>query len=206
MNTIKTVILSLITLLFTSSINAQSLKEPVNVKLKNGMNIIVSENDRSENAYASFTLDNIAFSNKKDGVVELLNAVLNENVKNKKQLSFSDRSGKLSASPELFDQELSEMAAVLQHANIDQKTFNTAKARLLTSLKQNDYDFDQTVNEASISALSLADVNAFYHDINPENCFLTIAGAVKISSAKEAAKKSFGNWNVSKQAATLSAK
>lgn len=42
MNTIKTITLSLLSLV-SISLHAQSFKEPVAYKLKNGMNIIISE-------------------------------------------------------------------------------------------------------------------------------------------------------------------
>jgi len=206
MNIIKTISLSLFGLILTTSISAQTLKEPVNFKLKNGMNIIVSESERSNNAYASFTLNNQDFADRKDGVLELLNMVLNENSKQNKHVSFKDNSGKLATSEENFDQELSQMASVIQHANIEQTTFNIAKAKLLTSLKNQDYDYDQTVNETSIGALNLEDVSSFYHQITPENCYLTIAGNIKLDKAKDAAKKAFANWSQTKNTSTLTAK
>lgn len=195
MNIIKTISLSLLSLILTTSIYAQSFKEPVSFNLKNGMNIIISENNRSEKAFASFTFDNKAFLNKKDGIVEMLNAVLNENISKDSHLSFKDNSGKLAALTSDFEEGLIDMASILQNANIDQKTFNTAKAKLLTSLKLKDYDYDQTVNDSSINNLTLSDVKDFYSQITPEKTYLTIAGDVEINAAKASAKKAFGNWN-----------
>jgi len=194
MNKFKTIAFSALSILSVYTVKAQTFKEPVGYKLKNGMNIIISENDRSPKAYSSFTLDATAFKDKKDGVVELLNAVLNENVSKNSNISFNDNSGKLATSNTDLDKDLSAMAALVQNATIDQKTFNTAKAKLLTSLKLQDYDYDQTVNEKSVNALTLADVQDFYSQITPEKTFLTIAGDVELSTAKTAAKKAFGNW------------
>ncbi|RZK14844.1 MAG: insulinase family protein [Pedobacter sp.] len=195
MNTIKTISLSLLSLILTTSIYAQTFKEPIGFKLKNGMNIIVSENNRSPKAFASFTLDNKAFSNKKDGIVEMLNAVLNENISKDNHLSFKDNSGKLAALTSDFDKELVDMASIIQNVNIDQQTFNTAKAKLLISIKLQDYDYDQTVNESSINDLTLNDVKDFYSQITPAKTFLTIAGDVELNAAKASAKKAFGTWN-----------
>ena len=195
MNKIKTTLLSSLMILSIYSAKAQTFKEPVSYTLKNGMNIIISENDRSPKAYSSFTLDAKAFEGKKDGVVELLNAVLNEKVEKNSNISFKDNSGKLATASTNLDQDLTTMASLIQNATLDQKTFNTAKAKLITSLKLQDYDYDQTVNENSINALTLADVQSFYSQISPEKTFLTIAGDVELNTAKASAKKAFGNWS-----------
>ncbi|KLT65684.1 insulinase family protein [Pedobacter sp. BMA] len=194
MNTIKTLLLTSLSIFTIVTSNAQSFKEPVAFKLKNGMNIIVSENTRSPKAYASFTLDAKDFEGKKAGVVELLNAVLNENVAKNSNISFKDNSGKLAVATANLDEALSAMAALIQHASINQQNFNAAKAKLLTSIKAKDYDYDQSVNEESISALSLSDVKAFYAEVSPEKTYLTIAGDVELNNAKASAKKAFGNW------------
>ncbi|WP_316796784.1 insulinase family protein [Pedobacter agri] len=194
MNTIKTITLSLLSLL-SITLHAQSFKEPIAYKLNNGMNIIISENNSSPKAYASFTLDKNAYSNKKDGIVELLNAVLNESIGKSNNLIFKDNSGKLATAADGFDKELNYMASLLQNAGIDEKTFNTAKTKLLLSLKLQDYDYDQTVNNNSINNLTFADVKDFYNQISPEKTFLTIAGDIDLISAKASAKKAFGNWN-----------
>ncbi|WP_412465621.1 insulinase family protein [Pedobacter sp. KLB.chiD] len=195
MNKIKKIALCTAAVLSVCTAKAQSFKEPVGYKLKNGMNIIIAENNKSPKAYSSFTLDANAFDTKKDGIVELLNAVLNENVGKNANISFKDNSGKLATASADLEKDLTEMAALIQNATINQKIFNTAKAKLITSIKAQDYDYDQTVNENSINALSLADVQDFYSHISPENTFLTIAGNVELNTAKASAKKAFGNWN-----------
>ncbi|MGN8057544.1 hypothetical protein ACTJKN_14790 [Pedobacter sp. 22163] len=201
MNKIKKIFIAALSMLCIYTAKAQSFKEPVGYKLKNGMNIIISENDRSPKAYSSFTLDSKAFGHKKDGVVELLNAVLNENINKNSNISFKDNSGKLATLNADLDKDLAAMASVIQHASFDQKTFNTAKAKLIASLKLQDYDYDQTVNENSINALTLADVKNFYSQISPEKTFLTIAGAIELNTAKASAKKAFGNWNPTQELA-----
>jgi predicted Zn-dependent peptidase len=206
MNKIKTIALSTLSILSVYTAKAQTFKEPVGYKLKNGMNIIISENDRSPKAYSSFTLDAKAFEGKKDGVVELLNAVLNENVIKNPNISFKDNSGKLATATADLDKDLTTMASLIQNATIDQKTFDAAKAKLMASLKSQDYDYDQTVNEKSINALTLEDIKSFYSQISPEKTFLTIAGDVELSSAKLSAKKAFGNWNKTQEITLTSAK
>ncbi|PWS31430.1 peptidase M16 family protein [Pedobacter paludis] len=195
MNKIKTTLLTSLILLSFLNSNAQNgFKEPVTFKLKNGMTVIVSENNRSDKAFSSFTLDTKAFQNKKDGVVELLNAVLNEGAQKNDHMSFKDNSGKLAVSALDFDADLTAFASNIEHAQINQKTFNVAKAKLITSLKLQDYDYDQTVTEESINALSLSDVQDFYNEITPDKTYLTIAGDVNVNDAKNSAKKAFGNW------------
>ncbi|PWS26613.1 hypothetical protein DHW03_17775 [Pedobacter yonginense] len=193
---LKTTLLSALILLSSLYTNAQNgYKEPINFKLKNGMTIIVSENSRSEKAFSSFTLNAKAFPNKKDGVVELLNAVFNVGVQKNTHISFKDQSGKQSTTRTDLDADLAAFASYIEHAQINQNTFNLAKAKLLTSLKLQDYDYDQTVTEKSINALSLSDVQDFYNSITPDKTYLTIAGDVNLNDAKNSAKKAFGNWS-----------
>lgn len=207
MNTIKTIFLSSLIILLAKTSNAQNgMKEPVAFKLKNGMQIIVSENDRSPKAYSNFTLDATAFEGKKDGIEELLNAVLNEGVVKNANISFNDKSGKLTTSNAELTQDLSTMANLIQHAVIDQKTLSSAKTKLISNLKSKSYDFDSKLNEASINAITLADVQGFYNQISPANTYLTVAGNIELDTAKNAVKKAFGNWVTSKQDHTLSAK
>lgn len=206
MNKFKTIAIAALSLLCIYTVKAQSFKEPVGYKLKNGMNIIISENDQSPKAYSSFTLDSKAFGDKKDGVVELLNAALNENAGKNPNISFNDNSAKLATSSADLEKDLVLMGELIQHATIDQHTFNTAKAKLVMSLKLHDYDYDQTVNENSINALTLEDVRSFYRQLSPEKTFLTIAGAVELNTAKASAKKAFGNWNRKQEPALTVAK
>ncbi|SEQ92302.1 peptidase M16 family protein [Pedobacter rhizosphaerae] len=196
MHLFKTILLSSLTVLGSLSVKSQEFKEPVNFKLKNGMNVIVSENKHSPKAYASFTLDAAAFKNEKDGIVELLNAVLNEGTQKKSPISFKDNSGKLNTSFADFDQDFTHFAALIQSATINEQSFNNGKAKLLMSLKAQDYDYDQRVNENSIAALTIDDVKSFYHSITPAKTYLTIAGNIELATAKSAAKKAFGNWAV----------
>ncbi|MFD2583713.1 hypothetical protein ACFSR6_14530 [Pedobacter vanadiisoli] len=206
MNKIKTIAFAALSILSVYSAKAQNFKEPVGYKLKNGMNIIISENDKSPKAYSSFTLDAKAFNDKKDGIVELLNAVLNENVGKNANISFQDNSGKLATANADLEKDLIKMASLIQNATIDQKTFNIAKAKLIASIKLQDYDFDQTVNENSINALTLADVQDFYNQISPEKTFLTVAGDVELNNAKASVKKAFGNWSKTQEIASIAAK
>ena len=135
-----------------------------------------------------------AFEARKDGVVELLNAILNEHVGENSTISFKDNSGRLATATADLDQDLSYMANLIQNTILDQNSFDTAKAKLLASLKAQDYNYDQTVNENSIKALTLTDVAFFYNQISPEKTYLTIAGDVEVKNARAAAKKAFGNW------------
>lgn len=175
--------------------NAQNgLKEPVNYTLKNGMKIILSENNKSAGVYSSFTLDTKAFRNQKDAMVELLNATLNESVPENTPILFKDNSGRLNTNQANLENGLTEMAALIQHANINRKSFDSGKAKLLASLKNQDYDYDQTVNEHTVNAISFADLQVFYEELSPEKTYLTVAGNIELANAKAAVKKAFGNW------------
>jgi predicted Zn-dependent peptidase len=196
MNLTKKILFTAVTVLTVYSVQAQNpLKEPIGYKLKNGMNIVISENNQSPKAYSSFTLDGRAFKDKKDGVIELLNAILNEGLEKNENISFKDNGGKLAVVNADFDKELQVMAGLIQNAKINEVIFNAAKAKLTASLKAQDYDYDQTLNENSIRALSLEDVKNFYSQITPANTYLTIAGNIRLEEAKVSAKKAFGRWS-----------
>ncbi|MCZ4245305.1 insulinase family protein [Pedobacter punctiformis] len=196
MSILKKILFTTIIILSVYSSQAQiSFKEPVSYKLKNGMNIIISENNQSAKAFSNFTLDTRNLKNRKDGVIELLMTMIGEGTGKNNNISFKDRTGNISTITANFDEELQNMAAAIQNISFSQNTFNTAKAKLMLSLKAQDYDYDQTVNENSIMALSLADVTDFYNQITPSNFYLTVAGDVHTDEAKTSVKKAFGNWN-----------
>ncbi|WP_443939746.1 hypothetical protein [Pedobacter sp. MW01-1-1] len=195
----KIVPFTLCTLLFLNTKAQTTFKEPVNFKLKNGMTVLVSENDKSANTFASFTLNETDFTSKKDGIIELTNGVINESVDANIQARFNDNSGKLSTSATNFEQDLAKFSQLIQDAKINQQTFDAAKSKLLASLKSHSYDYDQTVNEKSIQALTLNDVQEFYAQITPEKAFLTVVGNISANAVKNSTKKTFGNWVVSKE-------
>ncbi|WP_448635126.1 insulinase family protein [Pedobacter panaciterrae] len=56
--------------------------------------------------------------------------------------------------------------------------------------------YPETITEASLQAITLNDIKAFYSkNIIPSNAYLTIVGNISVSEAKALAKKSFGEWN-----------
>ncbi len=186
---------TLITLSFYFSFAQNRLKEPISYKLKNEMNIIISENDFSPQVYSSFTLDKKTIKNNKDGIVELLNVILNEGLEKNSNISFKDSSGELATAKNDFENSLQSMAKIISTTTITESTFNIAKAKLLVSLEKQDHDYDETVNAVSISALSLNDLQEFYNQITPNTTYLTVAGNIKSDEAKTAVKNAFGNWN-----------
>ncbi|WP_131538151.1 insulinase family protein [Pedobacter nototheniae] len=159
------------------------------------MNIIISENDFSPQVYSSFTLDKKTIKNNKDGIVELLNVILNEGLEKNSNISFKDSSGELATAKNDFENSLQSMAKIISTTTITESTFNIAKAKLLVSLEKQDHDYDETVNAVSISALSLNDLQEFYNQITPNTTYLTVAGNIKSDEAKTAVKNAFGNWN-----------
>ncbi|WP_316804764.1 insulinase family protein [Pedobacter nototheniae] len=196
MSILKKVLFTTISILTVYTSQAQiTFKEPVSFKLKNGMNVIISENNQSPKAYSNFTLDTRTLKNRKDGVAELLVAMIGENAGKNENISFKDRTGSIATQTANFDEELQNMAAAVQNIALNQNNFNTAKAKLMLSLKAQDYDYDGTVNENSVMALSLSDVTDFYNQITPANFHLTVAGDVHSDEAKTSVKKAFGNWN-----------
>lgn len=196
MSILKKILFTTISILSVYTSQAQiTFKQPVSYKLKNGMNIIISENNQSPKTYSNFTLDTRNLKNRKDGVAELLIAMIGEGAEKNENINFKDLTGNMIATAVNFDEELQNMATAVQNITLNQKNFNTAKAKLMVSLKAQDYDYDGTVNENSVMALSLSDVTDFYNQITPANFYLTVAGDVHAGEAKTSVKKAFGNWS-----------
>lgn len=196
MSILKKVLFTAISILSVYASQAQiTFKQPVSYKLKNGMNVIISENNQSSKAYSNFTLDTRSLKNRKDGVAELLVAMMGESAEKNENINFKDRTGNMTTTNANFDEELQNLSAAVQNITLNQKNFNNAKAKLMLSLKTQDYDYDGTVNENSVMALSLSDVTDFYNQITPANFYLTVAGNVHADDAKTSIKKAFSNWN-----------
>lgn len=188
MKTIKNFIILIISVLSIQFASAQStsMKEPVSFKLKNGLTIIVAENEGSKKIYAGFTADEEPAESSKAGVQDVFNVMMN----------FSDKGGNIAANMSDFAATLMMFSKSIKEPVLNQTSFETALAKVIASVNARDRYYPETITETSLNAITLNDIKAFYSkNIIPSNTYLTIAGNISASDAKALAKKSFGEWS-----------
>lgn len=191
-----TLIISVLSIQFASA-QSTSMKAPVSFKLKNGLTIIVAENKESKKIYAGFTTAEEPAESSKAGVQEVFNAMMD----------FSDKGGSIAANTSDFAATLMLFSKSVQEPLLNQTSFETALAKVITSVNARDRYYPKTVTEASLKAITLNDIKAFYNEnIIPSNTYLTIAGNISASDAKSLAKKSFEEWNNLSASALLASK
>ena len=188
MKTIRNFIILIISVLSIQFAKAQSssMKGPVSFKLKNGLTIIVAENQESKKIFAGFTANEEPAENSKPGVQDVFNLMMN----------FSDKGGNIAANTSDFAATLMIFSKSIQEPALNQTSFETALAKVIASVNARDRYYPETITEASLKAITLNDIKEFYSkNIIPSNTYITIAGNISASDAKALAKKSFGEWN-----------
>lgn len=197
--TMKKTMIMLMLMLGTSYANAQTgtFKDPVSFKLKNGLTVIVAENESANKVLSTLTIDaDPASTDTKAGVKELLTLLLNENAgKTATGLSFNENGGNLAVLPDDFDAALSALSTTVKLPAIDQSSVDMGKSKLIANLQTKDRYYANEVTVVAVQALSLADVRKFYSEhVSLSRAYLTIAGQITLDEAKDLVKKSFGNW------------
>ncbi|ETZ23873.1 pitrilysin family protein [Pedobacter sp. V48] len=187
MKTIKNFIIVMISALSIQTASAQSspMKEPISFKLKNGLTVIVAQNENSNKIYAGFTADEEPYESIKPGARDVFNSMMN----------FSDKGGNINANTLDFNNALTLFSKTVKEPVLNQDAFETAIAKVIASVNDKDQYYPETVTETSLKALTLADIKAYYsRNIKPSNTYLTIAGDITVAEAKSLTKKSFGDW------------
>lgn len=199
MKTIKNFIIVIISVLSIQLASAQSIsmKDPVSFKLKNGLTIIVAENEESKKIFAGFTADEEPAESSKAGVQDVFNVMMD----------FSDKGGNMAANTSDFAAALMIFSKSIQEPALNQTSFETALEKVIASVNARDRYYPETITEASLRAITLNDIKAFYSkNIVPSNTYLTIAGNISASDAKALARKFFGEWNNRSASGLLAAK
>lgn len=130
------------------------------------------------------------------------------------EVSLSSNGGSAAALTRYFEQAFMLMAEALKEPAMQEASFEKLKSQAITGLKTIDRSTKEIAGrvtpallygvkhpsgefetEASVSALSLADVKAAYAKyITPSRGFLTFVGDIKPEDAKKLAEKAFGSW------------
>lgn len=195
MKKIKALIIISITILSVQLTRAQSgtMKAPISFKLKSGLTVIVAENLSANKIYASLTCEEKT-NNIKAGVYEVLNAMLNETASTN-ILSFNEKGANIAATLVDFDDAITSLSATLQNPALSQATFDKALSNVKSSVMARDRYYPENITEASLQALTLNDIKAFYTShAGLTTAYLTIAGNITPAEAKLLTKKSFENW------------
>ncbi|TKC05887.1 insulinase family protein [Pedobacter frigoris] len=171
---------------------SSALKNPVNFNLKNGINVIVAENQSTEKVFANLSFEN-EYSADKAAVQEVMNMMLNQQLSALDTgLSYSNKGVNLAVASKDFENVFAVLSAYIAAPEFTEVALNKAKSAVTAHLIANDKYFPDNVNKISVANLSLSDVKAYYSEVaNPSTTVLTIAGNITPSVAKSYAKKSF---------------
>lgn len=193
MKILKTTTTAIALLIGTSSGFAQSavMKNPVSYTLKNGMTIIIAENQATPKVYANLSFEAAkVYIAEKAAVQEVTITLLNQQLTALDAgLSYSDKGLNLATTSAGLEAALQTMYAYIKAPGFTEAALAKAKAEVLAHLTAQDKYFPETVNAASLNKLSLTDVNAYYNEINePARTFLTIVGNINPAAAKNYTK------------------
>ncbi|TKC05067.1 peptidase M16 family protein [Pedobacter frigoris] len=188
-----------LTILYSQFVNAQSghMKDPVSFKLKNGLTVVVAENNEAAKVFSSFTYEaDLIDQINKTGAKEILTAMLNSTAASQaNQVSFTEKGGNINAVTSDFEMALQALSVSVQEPMMEQELFDKYKTELIHSVKARDRFYPETFTEETLAGLTLNDVKTLYDAMSiPSKSYLTIAGNITTGQAKILAKKAFGSW------------
>ena len=130
------------------------------------------------------------------------------------RLNLSADGGFVSGLSKYFNRLTQLMADAAIHPNFTQEEFEKEKEQMLDAIKSEEksvkaaaqrvkyllaygknHPYGEFVSEASLKAVTLADVTQFYNNyFVPDNAYLVITGDVKFEDVKTAVTDNFSNW------------
>jgi len=130
------------------------------------------------------------------------------------RLNLSADGGFASGLSKYFNRLTQLMADAAIHPNFTQEEFEKEKEQMLDAIKSEEksvkaaaqrvkyllaygknHPYGEFVTEASLNAVTLADVTQFYNNyFVPDNAYLVITGDVKFGDVKTAVTENFSNW------------
>lgn len=188
-NTLKTATIAIALFIGTSPVFAQysAMKDPVSYTLKNGMTLIVAENQATPAVYANLSFEAAnKYQEEKAAVQEVTATLLNQQLRALDAgLSYTDKGINLAANSANFESALRTMYTYVNAPEFTQAALENAKAEVMAHLSAQDKYFPEAVNVSSLQKLSLADINAYYAELNdPAQICLTIVGNINPAAAK----------------------
>lgn len=197
MRAIKKLCLLTLALFAALYTQAQSgMMDPVSFKLKNGMTVIVAQNQQAAKVYSKFTVEGADLNQQHAaGANAILQVLLHQNAAPvSANVSFNEKGGLVNADAADFANSLNTLSKTVQGVQISQELFEKAKASLIADLKVRGQEA-ASVSLTEVESVNLKDVKAFYTAYSsPSKAYLTIAGNISSSAAKAMAQKAFGDW------------
>ncbi len=204
------------------------LQEPSKFELQNGLKVMVVENHKLPKVSITLLIDNPPIlEGEKAGVSSLTGQLLGNGSINITKDEFNEEVDFLGASisfsaqgasamtlSKYFPRVLELMADAAINPNFNEEDFGTEKARLVTSLKNDekdvpaiarrvqnalaygtDHPYGEFTSISSIENVSLADVQKFYSDyFVPANAYLVVIGDVEFENVQELVTTAFTPW------------
>lgn len=193
MKSLKNFIIIAITLLSTQIATAQSgaMKAPVSFKLKNGLTVIVAENQDAKKVYASLSGESAIAENVNPAAKEVLHQMFGK----AEGIRFDEQGAHISTIADDFDNTLTALSKSIQPALLTQSAFDAAKAAVIAKFETKAQNYTADLSAENLTSVTFNDVKVYYAaKANPANVYLTIAGDVKVDDIKAMVKKTFGNW------------
>ena len=205
-----------------------NLQEPSKFELQNGLKVMVVENHKLPRVSITLLIDNPPIlEGEKAGVSSLTGQLLGNGSTNISKdefneevdflgasISFSSQGATARSLSKYFPRVLELMADAAINPNFNEEDFETEKARLITSLKNDekdvpatarrvqnalsygtDHPYGEFVSISSVENVSLADVQKFYSDyFVPANAYLVVIGDVELANVQELVTTAFTPW------------
>ena len=204
------------------------LQEPQTFELQNGLKVMVVENHKLPRVSMTLMIDNPPIlEGEKAGVSSLTGQLLGNGSTSISKDDFNDEVDFLGAGinfsaqgasanslSKYFPRILELMADAAINPNFNQEDFETEKARLVTSIKNDesdvpatarrvqsalafgmDHPYGEFLTKSTVENVSLDDVKKFYSDyFVPANAYLVVIGDVEFEAAKELIITAFTPW------------
>ncbi|WP_316771257.1 insulinase family protein [Pedobacter frigiditerrae] len=189
----KIAILFIALLSFNAASAQNSMKAPVRYKLKNGITLIVAQNNGLGKIYSRLTIENQTCGNK-------VIAQVFENYLNNKATKFNDSMAATGATSSKVTIAYNEANTATNIANFEPALNYVSTLFLNPTTAKQAFDEMKSLyagNKADLDSITLEEVQNYYNkNFKASDTFITIAGDITPSDAKEIASKAFGNWNV----------
>lgn len=175
---------------FNTAIAQSTMKAPVRYKLKNGVTLIVAQNVGSGKIFSRLTVENQAQEN------ETLYAQILENYMNKRAEKFNEFLSATTSSAKIT-MNYNEGNTATNVANFEDAFNFVSKSFLNQDIAKQAFDEMKDLyagKQDDLKSVTIKDLQAYYNkNFKAEDTYITIAGDITPSQAKEIAAKAFAN-------------
>ncbi|RZL28844.1 MAG: insulinase family protein [Pedobacter sp.] len=175
---------------FNAAIAQSTMKAPVRYKLKNGVTLIVAQNVGSGKIFSRLTVENQAQEN------ETLYAQILENYMNKRAEKFNEFLTATTSSSKIT-MNYNEGNTATNVANFEDAFNFVSKSFLNQDIAKQAFDEMKDLyagKQDDLKSVTMKDLQAYYNkNFKAEDTYITIAGDITPSQAREIAAKAFSN-------------